>query len=88
MAWNQQDKERSLKEDDVNNKLQLIHCKQRHHWIIASTVKCRAEEIVVIDSLYRSIDEETKQVIHNLFQYDIEKQPRIRVIKTQKQKGQ
>ena len=33
------------------------------------------------------MDEETKQTVINLFQYDCEKPPRIRVIKTQKQKG-
>ena len=81
-----QDKEQSLKEHDVVDKLQIIHCKERHHWIVASTVKGRAEEVVIMDSKYRSVDEETKQAIHNLFQY-CEKQPRIKVIATQKQKG-
>ena len=79
-----QDKERSLTNDNVKNKLQIIHCKQHHHWIVASTVK---REVIVIDSLFRLIDEETKQIVINLFQYDCEKPPRIRVIKTQKQKG-
>ena len=46
-----------------------------------------AEEVIVIDSLFRSIDEEMKQIVINLFQYDYEKPPRIRVIKTEKQKG-
>ena len=50
-------------------------------------MKGRAEEVAVMDSLFRSIDEETKQTIYNLFQYECEKQPRIRVIKTQKQKS-
>ena len=81
-----QDKEQSLKEHNVADKLQIIHCKERHHWIVASTVKGRAEEVVIMDSKYRSVDEETKQAIHNLFQY-CEKQPRIKVIATQKQKG-
>ena len=65
----------------MKNKLQIIHCKQRHHWIVASTVKSMAEEVI------SSIDEETKQIVINLFQYDCEKPQRIRVIKTQKQKG-
>lgn len=72
----------------MKNKLQNIHCKQRYHWTVAaSTVKSVAEEVIVIDSLFRSMDDETKQIVINLFQYDCEKPPRIRVIKTQKQKG-
>ena len=71
----------------MKNKLQIIHCKQCYHWIVASTVKSMAEEVIVTDSLFRSIDEEMKQIVINLFQYDYEKPPRIRVIKTQKQKG-
>ena len=82
-----QDKEHTLTEDNVKNKLQIIHCKQRHHWIVASTVNGRYEEVVIIDSLFRAIDEETKQIIFNLFQFDCKKPPTIKVIKTQKQKG-
>ena len=47
-----QDKERPLTKDNVKNKLQIIHCKQCHHWIVASTVKSTAEEVIVIDSLF------------------------------------
>ena len=39
-----QDKERPLTKDNVKNKLQVIHCKQRHHWIIASTVKAQLKK--------------------------------------------
>ena len=46
-----QDKEQTLTKDNVKNKLQIIHCKQRHHWIVASTVKSiMAEKVIVIDS--------------------------------------
>ena len=83
-----QDKKQPLTKDNMKNKLQIIHCKQRHHWIVVSTVKNTAEEVIVIDSLYRSMDEETKQTVINLFQYDCEKPPPIiRVIKSQRQKG-
>ena len=26
--------------DEVKNKLQIVHCKARHHWIVTTTVKC------------------------------------------------
>ena len=44
-----QNKERPLTKDIVKNKLQIIHCKQCHQWIVASTVKSTAEEVIVID---------------------------------------
>jgi len=81
-----QDKELKLTESDVNNKVQIIHCKQRHHWIVASTVK-NTSEVIVVDSIFKSLDEETKLTIFKLFQYDCKKPPMIKVIKTQKQKG-
>jgi len=81
-----QDKERSLTKDNVKNKLQIIYCKQHHHWIVASTVKSMAEEVIIIHSLFRLMDEEMKQMVINLFQYDCEKPPRIRVIKLKSRK--
>ena len=34
-----QGKQQTFTEDEVKNKLQIIHCFERHHWIIATTVK-------------------------------------------------
>ena len=31
-----QTKERKLDEDQVKNKLQIIHCPHREHWIVAN----------------------------------------------------
>ena len=56
-----QDNKQPLTKDNVKNKLQIIQCKQCHHWIVASTVKSTAEEGIVIDSSFRLMDEETKQ---------------------------
>ena len=33
-----QDKPLDLTEDGVKNKIQITHCKARHHWIVASTI--------------------------------------------------
>ena len=33
-------REVELSEAQVKNKLQIIHCSKRHHWIVASTVNC------------------------------------------------
>ena len=35
-----QEKPLDLTEDAVKSKIQIIHCKSRHHWVVASTVRC------------------------------------------------
>ena len=27
--------------DAVKNKVQIIHCNKQHHWIVATTIKCK-----------------------------------------------
>ena len=44
-------KQQKLTEDMVNNKLQIIHCSERHHWVTASTVKTAPGVVIVVDSL-------------------------------------
>ena len=70
----------------VKNKLQIIHCSERHHWVTASTVKAAPGVVIVVDSLFKSIDTETKSVILNLFQH-MASEPRIKLIRSQQQKG-
>jgi len=59
-----------LTEKSVRNKVQIIHCKGRHHWVVASTVNCHIGEVKVYDSLFKYSDKETEKVIFNLFQWD------------------
>ena len=30
----------------VSNKIQIIHCSKRHHWVVATTVNCRDGEVI------------------------------------------
>ena len=71
--------------DDVKNKVQIIHCNKRHHWIVATTVKYENSQVLVIDSLYKSLDDETKGTVCRLFQSKIP--PVIKVVNPQRQKG-
>ena len=83
-----QGKRQTLTEDMVKNKLQIIHCLERHHWITASTVNNAPGEVTIMDSLFKSIDQETKLTISNLFQpTGSSNQLKIKLIKTQRQKG-
>ena len=79
-----QGKQHTLTECMVKNKLQIIHCLQRHHWIAANTINNASGEITVIDSIFKSIDDETKLTISNLFQPSrSSNQLKIKLIKTQ-----
>ena len=81
-----QGKQQIFTEDEVKNKLQIIHCFERHHWILATTVKCANGQVHVVDSLFKSSDNETKATISRLFQRDINSVI-IKVINSQKQAG-
>ena len=81
-----QGKQQTFTQDEVRNKLQIIHCFKRHHWIVATTVKCANGQVHVVDSLFKSIDNEVKATISQLFQKDINSVV-IRVINSQKQIG-
>ena len=75
-----------MNEDQVKNKIQIIHCLQRQHWIVATTVGCEANMVKVYDSMFYSVDHATEKVVVNLFQYtDI--LPTIKIGRSQKQKG-
>ena len=62
--------------------LQVIHCRTRDHWIVASNRMCKDGELNVYDSVYFSLDEETSEVTARLFHGDVAK-----VVEMQKQDG-
>ena len=81
-----QHKQRKLIENGTKNKIQIIHCNSRHHWIVATTLGCELNQVKVYDSVYTYCDMETEAIISNLFQYNAEK-PVITISQSQKQKG-
>ena len=50
-----------------HNKLQIIHCNERDHWITATTIECEMGVIKVYDSLYTTLDKPSSIVLANLF---------------------
>ena len=50
-----------------SNQLQIIHSRG-NHWIVAATILACDGTTHVYDSLYSTIDDETKMIIHNLFE--------------------
>lgn len=61
------------------NQLQVIHSRD-DHWIVASSVRCNSNEVLVYDSTYSTVDEKIISVIQNLFSSD-----NIRIKSNQKQ---
>ena len=57
----------SLKKDRIVCGIQIIFCKERNHWIVAARIGSCHNSINVYDSLYKSIDKDTKQAILNMF---------------------
>ena len=47
--------------------LQIIHCKERNHWIVASRLDSRHSPVKIYDSLYKSINKETATIVQNMF---------------------
>ena len=42
-----QDKQTLLTERSVNDKIQIIHCKRRHHWVVATTMNCNIKFLIL-----------------------------------------
>ena len=47
--------------------LQIIHCNERNHWIVASRIDSCHGPIIIYDSLHKSIHKETITVVQNMF---------------------
>ena len=73
--------------DEINdNKIQIVFCNDRKHWIVATTVNCNDGEVKAYDSAFSYLDKESLQTIIKLFSNKKEK-PRIKLMHSQKQKG-
>ena len=81
-----QTKETSKIDTKATNKiLQIGHCLDRHHWVVATTIGSKKNQILIFDSIFRNIDSQTIRVLGNLFgclSISI-----FRVMNSQKQKG-
>ena len=81
-----QGKEVKWTEEKITSKIQIVHCKDRKHWILATTVGCPRDVVKVYDSMFSFLDQETKAVIKNLFTVS-NSLLQIKVMKSQKQSG-
>ena len=49
------------------NSIQTVHCLRRHHWIVASNVLSAKGYVHIYDSLHTTIDEESVELVTNIF---------------------
>ena len=40
-----QGKQQTFSEDEVKSKVQIIHCLEGHHWIVATLIKCASGQV-------------------------------------------
>ena len=68
----------------ITNWLQIIFCKDKSHWVVATTIGCEVGVVKVFDSIFQKLDEESKRCILNY----LPKNTRIKLVGTsQKQIG-
>lgn len=71
-----------------NNTLQVVHCRTRDHWIAAATnfLNYGSHEVAIYDSVFRTLDKETEEVLNSLFQSGTH-EPLFKLKSCQKQRG-
>ena len=62
-----QERKVTLTKTTVKNILQIVFCKERKHWIVATTINCAHDEVKVYDSLFQYLDKVSMECIENLF---------------------
>ena len=78
--------EKDAKRISSKNRLQIIFCKERKHWVVATTINCIHGEVKVYDSLFQYLDQTSLKCIENLFEQD-DVSPRIKMSQCRRQKG-
>ena len=81
-----QEKVITVTKSELQNKLQVIFCKERQHWIVATTINCNENEVKVYDSLFSFLDQDSSQMVQKLFACG-NVNPSIKMMHCPKQKG-
>ena len=61
--------------------LQIVHCRDRNHWILATNM-IENKILHVYDSVYSALDDQTIDILRNLFRFK-----EVRIVSWQKQSG-
>lgn len=56
--------------EPVKNKLQIVHCWERNHWITVTTIGCAEGIVKAFDFLYRTLDDPSTNCIKYVSRQD------------------
>ena len=65
----------------VKDNIEIIYSRDSH-WIVATTMMCKNDEVLVYDSVFNFLDDDTVGIIRNLFGCD-----NVKMVECQKQHG-
>ena len=54
-------------EQAMDNWLLVIHCHERDHWILAATINCADDVVLIYNSVFLNVDEPTEKILYNVF---------------------
>ena len=80
-----QERKSNLTRDTVKNRIQIVYCQNRRHWVVATTINSEHNTVKVYDSLFRYLNQDSLQTIENCFQSDVI--PEVRMMQCRKQEG-
>ena len=81
-----QEKATNLTTSSMANRIQIIHCESRRHWILATTVNCKCDNVKVYDSLFHYLDKDSLRIVENCFRCENEV-PQVKMMQCRKQQG-
>ena len=71
--------------EPINSKFQIVHCEERNHWIIVTTIGCDGGIVKVFDSVYCTLNDSSTTIILNMSKDKTNQPPKVKVIHLQKQ---
>ena len=62
-----QDEPNNLTTSSLSNRIQIIFCRSRRHWIVATTTNSNHDTVKVYDSMFRYLDKDSLTTIEKCF---------------------
>ena len=80
------DKPYNLTTSTLSNRIQIIYCQSRRHWIVATTINANCDIVKVYDSIFRYLDKSFLTTVEKCFTCSGEV-PTVKVMQCRKQEG-
>ena len=70
----------------LSNRIQIIYCQSRRHWIVATTKNSNCDTVKVYDSMFHYLDNNSLTTVEKCFTYN-GKVPTVKMMQCRKQEG-